>query len=274
MKQITLNLPKNFSSLIVKQNTINGYVYDILPSTNSHAWQLRRENIRPPFIVIAKQQTAGKGQRGNIWRSPPGGLYLSMVLELNLSVKYIAHLSPFIVYGIVTELRKFEIPVQIKWLNDLILEGQKLGGILCETKTDKNMIKEVVIGVGINYKNKIFDYGISLNNYYQKTNNVTIKSINKLVKIVTLGIIKGYDKYLKLGINYLINSYNDLMYNINEKVLFQQIKGQILGINSQSNLQVKIISLGASCKMSFSPQNYSLSYDKSLENYYQLTEKL
>ncbi|WP_308255327.1 biotin--[acetyl-CoA-carboxylase] ligase [Geminocystis sp. GBBB08] len=161
MKQITLHLPKNFSSVIVKQNTINGYIYDTLTSTNSQAWQLRQENIKPPFVVIAKQQTAGKGQRGNIWRSPIGGLYFSIVLELNLPVEFISHLTLFSVYGIVMELRKFEIPIEIKWLNDLILEGKKLGGILCETKSDGKIIKEVIIGVGINYKNEIPEGRIS-----------------------------------------------------------------------------------------------------------------
>lgn len=274
MKQITLNLPENFSSIIVKQNTINIYVYEILTSTNSQAWQLRQQNIKPPFIVIAKQQTAGKGQRGNIWRSPLGGLYLSMVLELNLSVKYISHLTLFTVYGIVIELKKFDIPVEIKWLNDLILEGKKLGGILCETKSDETTIKEIVIGVGINYQNKIVNNSISLNNYYQKNDNIKIKSLDNLAEIVILGILNGYQKYHDLGINFVVDNYNKLLYNLNQKISIERIKGQILGINSEGYLQVKITSLGASSKMSFSPQNYRLSYHKSTDGYYQLKEKV
>jgi len=273
MKQISLNLPENLSSIIVKHNTINGYIYDNLSSTNDQIWQLRQENIMPPFFVIAKQQTAGKGQRGNIWRSPLGGLYLSMILEINLSIEFINHLTLFSVYGIVKELRTYKIPVQIKWLNDLILEGKKLGGILCETRSEGKIIKEVVMGVGINYKNEIYNNSISLNNYYQKTNKVTIKSANNLAKIIILGILKGYQEYLDLGINHLVNNYNKLMYNFQDKVTIEQIKGEISGINSQGHLQVKITSLGASSKMSFSPQNYSISYDKLTQNYYQLTEK-
>ncbi|WP_158505884.1 biotin--[acetyl-CoA-carboxylase] ligase [Geminocystis sp. NIES-3708] len=273
MKQINLNLPENFSLLIVKQNTINGYVYETLNSTNSQAWQLIQQNIKPPFFVIAKQQTAGKGQRGNIWSSPLGGLYLSIVLEVRLSIKNMSHLILFSVSGIVTELRKFDIPVQIKWLNDLILDRKKLGGILLEIKTDKEIIKEVVIGIGINYENQIPDNGINLINYCQKTNNFRIKSIENLAEIVTLGIINGYQEYLNLGIDYVIDKYNNLMYNLHEKISIEQVQGKIIGIDSQGNLQVKITSSGASSKISFSAQNYSLSYDKSLENCYQLTEK-
>ncbi|NCQ03421.1 MAG: hypothetical protein GW834_02765, partial [Cyanobacteria bacterium] len=110
-------------------------------------------------------------------------------------------------------------------------------------------------------------------NYYQKTNKVTIKSANNLATIIILGILKGYQEYLDLGINHLVNNYNKLMYNFQDKVTIEQIKGEISGINSQGHLQVKITSLGASSKMSFSPQNYSISYDKLTQNYYQLTEK-
>lgn len=274
MKQIMLNLPENFSSIIVKQNTINSYVYEILTSTNSQAWQLAQEKIKLPFIVIAKQQTAGKGQRGNIWRSPMGGLYLSMALELNLSVKYISHLTLFTVYGIVTELRKFDIPVKIKWLNDLILEGKKLGGILCEIRSDGTMIKTVVIGVGINYQNEICDNGISLKTYFDKISNRNLPPINLLIENVIIGILSGYENYLNFGIDSIVNEYNNLMYNLQEKVIIEELKGTILGINNQGNLQIKITSLGASSKIRFSPQNYSLSYNKSTDGYYQLKEKV
>lgn len=273
MKQITLNLPQNFSSLTVKYNIINGYLYDTLPSTNSQTWQLRQENIKPPFFVIARQQTAGKGQRGNIWRSPIGGLYLSIILEVNLSIESLNHLTLFSVKGIVAALRKVDIPVEIKWLNDLILNEKKLGGILCETRIEQKIIKELVIGIGINYENITPDNGISLKGYFDKINNKNILSMNSLIENIITGILSSYENYLNFGIDNIVNEYNNLIYNNQKRVIIDKIKGTILGINNQGNLQVKITSLGASSKISFSPQNYSLSYDKSSHNYYQLTEK-
>jgi BirA family transcriptional regulator, biotin operon repressor / biotin---[acetyl-CoA-carboxylase] ligase len=273
MKQITLNLPQNFSSLTVKQNIISGYLYDILTSTNSQIWQLRQENIKPPFFVMAKQQTAGKGQRGNIWRSPLGGIYLSIILKVNLSIESINHLTLFSIVSIVNTLRKVDIPVEIKWLNDLILDRKKLGGILCETRIEQKIIKELVIGIGINYDNITPDNGISLKTYFDKINDENIPSINSLIENIITEILRSYENYLNLGIDNLVNEYNQLIYNNQKQVIIEKIKGTILGINNQGNLQVKITSLGASSKISFSPQNYSLSYEKSSQNYYQLTEK-
>ncbi|BAQ65833.1 biotin--[acetyl-CoA-carboxylase] ligase [Geminocystis sp. NIES-3709] len=271
MEQITFNLPNNFSSLIVKQNTITGYVYDTLTSTNTQAWQLLSENISPPFVVIAKQQTAGKGQRGNIWRSSLGGLYLSMVLDLNLSIEYINHLTLWSISGIVSALNQWDIPVKIKWLNDLILQDKKLGGILCETKTEKKNIKTIVIGVGINYENSYPCNGISLNVFLTREKKSSIKSLHQLEEIVTFGILNGYEKYLKLGINDIVDNYNKSLYNLNEKVFLEKFKGEILGINNQGNLQIKLSSSGASSKINLSPQNYRISYHKSPEQFYIVT---
>lgn len=273
MKQINLNLPQNFSLLILKQNTINGYVYETLNSTNSQAWLLKQQNIQPPFMVMAYHQTAGRGQRGNIWRSQKGGIYLSIMLEVNLSIECLNHLTLFSVVGIVNALRKVDIPVEIKWLNDLILEDKKLGGILCETRIEKKIIKELVIGIGINYENITPENGISLKTYFDKINNQHIPPMNSLIENIISEILSCYEDYVNFGIDYIVNEYNNLIYNIQQKVIINNIKGTILGINNQGNLQVKITSLSASSKMSFSPQNYSLSYDKVCQNCYQLIEK-
>ena len=57
--------------------------------------------------------------------------------------------------GIATVLRHYELPVSIKWSNDLILDRRKLGGIKIETKNDKNKLTKAVVGVGINWQNLV-----------------------------------------------------------------------------------------------------------------------
>jgi BirA family biotin operon repressor/biotin-[acetyl-CoA-carboxylase] ligase len=273
MEQIIFNLPNNFSSFIVKENTISVYIYDTLVSTNTQAWFLLSQNIKPPFIVISQQQTAGKGQRGNIWRSSFGGLYLSMALNLNSSIESANHLILWSICGIVNGLNKLHIPVKIKWLNDLILEEKKLGGILCETKVEKNHVKNIVIGVGINYQNSYPQNGISLDQYFQNNHYYPINSLIDLAEIVSIEILKSYDNYLKLGINNLVNNYNQFLYNLGKKALLENLTGEILGINNQGNLQIKLLSSNASSKINLSPENYRISYHQSPENLYLITEK-
>ena len=63
----------------------NIHIFDILPSTNDKLSQLiTEENVLPGTIVIADRQTAGRGQRGRVWESEPGGLYLSMAIAPNV----------------------------------------------------------------------------------------------------------------------------------------------------------------------------------------------
>lgn len=259
---------------MVKKNRISVYFYDSLSSTNIQAWQLLSENIQPPFIVISQQQTAGKGQRGNIWRSSLGGLYFSMALNLNSEIEAANCLILWSICGVVNGLNKLDIPVKIKWLNDLILEKKKLGGILCETKIEKNQIKNVVVGVGINYENSYPDNGISLNKYFQEHHYYPIKSLINLAEIISFEMLTSYDKYLRLGINNLRDNYNKYLYNLGEEVLLENLRGEILGINNQGNLQIKLLSSNASSKINLMADKYSISYHKSPENLYIIKEKL
>ena len=272
MNKITFNLPDNLSSIITKK-TIDGYIYDTLTSTNDQAWKLSKEKVQSPFFVIAKQQTRGKGQRGNQWKSLLGGLYLSLYLDIDLSTDDVHHLTLVSVCGIVQELQKYHLPVQIKWLNDLILEDQKIGGILCETKIVGNRIKKVVIGVGINYKNSTPLQANSIREFSQKRNCIQIKNIEELASIVINGIFNEYNNYYKLGINLIIKNYNKSLHNLNTKVYIEGNKGIILGINNQGKLKIKISSLTASSNIYLAPENYQISYQKQKDDCYLLTEK-
>ncbi|MGI0483341.1 biotin--[acetyl-CoA-carboxylase] ligase [Geminocystis sp. CENA526] len=273
MEQIIFNLSSEFSSGIVKENFIPVYLYDTVTSTNTKTWELISKNISPPFIVIGKQQTAGKGQRGNIWRSSLGGLYLSMALNLNSSIESLNHITLWSICGVVNGLKTLNIPVKIKWLNDLMLEDKKLGGILCETKIEKNIIKNIIIGVGINYQNSYPENAISLNTYFQNYNYYPINNLIDLAKVISIELLKSYQQYLELGIENIVNSYNQFMYNRHEKVLLENnLRGEILGINHQGNLQIKLLSTNASTKINLSFENYRISYHKSIDNLYIVTE--
>lgn len=267
-----MNLPKKLTFSIEKYNSINGYLYDTLTSTNDQAWQLRTENRQLPFVVISKQQTSGKGQRGKKWESSEGGLYMSVAVELNLPVKYSHHLTLLTLVGIALEFNHRSIPVKIKWLNDLILAQKKLGGILWETKLIKNVIREAVIGVGINYNNFAPDCGINLTYFLQKT-SINIPSLESVYYWVVSGIFNSYQKYQNQGIKGIIDDYNKLLYNGGEKVIFSQNQGRILGINDEGNLMVKMSSLNAQSIVSFCPHNYCISSEVDEKKCYYLKEK-
>lgn len=89
-----------------RSTSISWHLYDNLASTNQTAWELIKQGIKPPFVVIANQQTAGRGQWGRQWLSPKGGLYLSLALPIHLNTTHAYHL----VFRVLGELlNAFEI---------------------------------------------------------------------------------------------------------------------------------------------------------------------
>lgn len=102
----------------------------------------------PPVLIAADTQTAGRGRRGRRWHSSPGaGITFSLGCRVDRPARELAALS--LVAGVATAraLRALGVHVKLKWPNDLMLGGAKLGGILVETRGGDH----AVIGVGINY---------------------------------------------------------------------------------------------------------------------------
>ncbi len=166
--------------------------FDRLDSTNIRIWELVEGGIETPVAVMALQQTAGKGQWGHSWVSAGGGLYLSVALDVDLDLKDNPHLIMATAWGIATVLRYYQLPVTIKWSNDLILERRKLGGIKIETRNIDRKIAKAVVGVGINWRNPVPDVGINLQSYYEERISVSIDSLEELTAIACYGIVLGY----------------------------------------------------------------------------------
>ena len=125
-------------------------VVDTVDSTNA---QLLSEAAgSDAHFLIARQQTAGVGRRGSAWQSPPSGnLYLSYCFHTSQPLSVVS-LFP-LAFGVeIARMLESElgICIQLKWPNDLYLDGKKCGGMLLETKTMKDGVTAVVVGVGVN----------------------------------------------------------------------------------------------------------------------------
>src|SRR5690348_7572810 len=123
-------------------------------STNDTAKELARAGAPEGTIVWAGEQTAGRGRRGRIWASPPGNLYLSLILRPQAPAAQAAQLgfvAALALGGAIAELAGPQIELRCKWPNDLLANGRKLAGILLESETSANgEVDFVVLGVGAN----------------------------------------------------------------------------------------------------------------------------
>lgn len=122
-----------------------------LPSTNRHARELAEDGWPEGTIVMAEEQTAGRGRSGRTWHSPPGvGIHFSILLKPRLAPSKVPLLTLMAAVSTARGLRDCGYDVEIKWPNDLLLKRRKIGGILAETRFRPASPPEVVLGIGLN----------------------------------------------------------------------------------------------------------------------------
>lgn len=121
-------------------------------STNDVARELAEKGAAHGAAVAARRQTAGRGRRGHAWESPRGNLYLSVLLRPDVTPSRLPGLAAACGLGALDGLDVLELSnaPQLKWPNDLLACGLKLGGILVEAGRDSAGSPFAVCGIGIN----------------------------------------------------------------------------------------------------------------------------
>ena len=127
--------------------------YASIGSTNSRLLALAGRGAPPGSVVIADEQTAGRGRRGRRWHSPPGaGISFSALVETVVGATTLPLLAGIAAARAIEAVAEGVGSVGLKWPNDLFLGGRKVGGILCEVVPGAFDPALVAVGVGINLR--------------------------------------------------------------------------------------------------------------------------
>lgn len=141
--------------------------FDQLPSTQDEAHRLASGGAPHGTAVGARIQTAGRGTRGRTWVSSPGGLWLSVIARPVpgdgipvMSLRVGIALADFVDTVLARDRGSSNHPavlppVRLKWPNDLLLDGRKLGGVLCEARWQGDRLSWIVVGIGLNVHNPL-----------------------------------------------------------------------------------------------------------------------
>ncbi|MBI5497811.1 MAG: biotin--[acetyl-CoA-carboxylase] ligase [Deltaproteobacteria bacterium] len=125
--------------------------HDVLDSTNTRAAALAREGAPHGTVVVAEEQTAGRGRRGRTFVSPPGtGVYLSVVLRPPLRPTQATRLTFCGALAVMDAARAHGVETRMKWPNDVFAGERKLAGILTELSADMDRIHQAIVGIGVN----------------------------------------------------------------------------------------------------------------------------
>ncbi|HYR56354.1 MAG TPA: biotin--[acetyl-CoA-carboxylase] ligase [Myxococcaceae bacterium] len=120
-------------------------------STNAVAFRMANEGASHGEVVIAEEQTEGKGRRGRSWISPAGlNLYFSVILRPDLPPQRAPEITLVAAVAAAEALRGLGAPAGIKWPNDLMIGDKKVGGILTELSSDPDRIHFAILGMGFN----------------------------------------------------------------------------------------------------------------------------
>ena len=125
--------------------------FDEVTSTNAVALDLYHQGVPEGTLVVSDAQTRGRGRLGREWISPSGvNLYCSYILRAG-NPEWISWIPLIASMAVASAIHaETELNARIKWPNDVLIEGQKVAGVLAETVSDNGELQSVILGIGVN----------------------------------------------------------------------------------------------------------------------------
>jgi BirA family biotin operon repressor/biotin-[acetyl-CoA-carboxylase] ligase len=178
-------------------------------STNRVAMELGYADEPEGAVVLAEEQTAGRGRAGRSWHSERGaGLYVTLLLRPKLSPVQAPLLTMLAGLSAHTAvLAQTGLSAELKWPNDLLLNGKKLGGILTEMYAEPNAVRFVIVGIGINVAQEKFpgELATTATSLRKETGRLHSR-LEVLVKLLSQ-FETDYNRFLREGAPYVVQRF-------------------------------------------------------------------
>ena len=218
-------------------------------STNDVAMELAAQRENPEgIVVIADTQTKGRGRFGRTWISPPGvNFYFTVILRPSIPPHEAALITLMAAVAVVSAIREFTgLKAEIKWPNDILINGKKTGGILSEMKSASSRISYLAVGIGINVNMSLNDFPEDIS---ALSTSLKIESGEIFDRVELLGKIfaeleRTYKILLKGNKGALINDWLRLNSTLGNKVIVKNhdriISGIAENINDSGELIIRL----------------------------------
>lgn len=218
---------------------------DTVDSTNKFAKE-HLDNLRDKTIVYAGTQTAGRGRLQRKWNTNSGeNIYASIILKPSKELKEVySNLTQYLSLVLVEVIEEYNIYPKIKWPNDVRINGKKISGILAETVFEKNELKGIVLGFGVNLNCTQDD----LDRIDQPATSLNVElgmKINReifLKKLVDKFCLR-YNVFLEEGFLFIRDEYIKKLEFLNQPVIVRVFDKELSGYlkDIMSNGAVKIV---------------------------------
>ena len=131
------------------------YYFNTIDTTQNFAMSIASKKNEDGSVVISKKQTGGKGRMNRKWKSPVGGIWMSIIIHPKFDITYATLVPIATSLAICIAIEKtLKINTKLKWPNDVTVKGEKVAGVLINASMISNQIENMVLGIGINFKIK------------------------------------------------------------------------------------------------------------------------
>lgn len=222
--------------------------FEEISSTNSFALE-NMDNLNDRAVIFADRQTQGRGRFDRVWVSDnSSNLYFSIVLKPTNIIAESSHLSNLTQYMsliLCQVLDSYGAVSQIKWPNDVLIDGKKIAGILAETSIRGRNFKGVVLGVGVNLNSTKEE----LQMINQQATSLSLEvgqDIDKkaFLKCLIDSFFDNYDEFLASGFALIKNDYSQKCFFIGSQIKINEISqsydAMANGINDDGTLNIKV----------------------------------
>ncbi|UCD55251.1 MAG: biotin--[acetyl-CoA-carboxylase] ligase [Candidatus Omnitrophota bacterium] len=223
------------------------YFYESVGSTNNVAYELAEEGAGEGTVVIANEQTKGKGRLGRKWVSPGGrGIYLSCVLRPDILPNEVPKITLVAAVSAAKAIRKFlHIEGLIRWPNDILISDRKAGGILTELKGELDRVNFVILGIGINVNTPKSALPKGSTSLKEESKSSKDFSRVELVKILLETLEKEYMKFKEDGFSTIRHELKSYSCALGRYVSIttsgkKRFHGKAIDINDNGGLVVKL----------------------------------
>ncbi len=244
-----LLLPSEIEADLLTSNFGKGgiHYYKQIGSTNDRARELALKGCPEGTLVVAESQYAGRGRLGRTWESPAkGGLYFSLILRPSFAPSQAPRITLLAGVGVCRAINEFaQIRAAIKWPNDILSRGRKLGGILTEIEAEIDRIHHVVVGIGINVNTEISSFPRELRETATSLFEETGRSLSRqaLLRSILLELETLWTGLHRTGFGPIRKAWKDLAITLGQKVrvdkMGQILLGEAIDLDEEGSIVIK-----------------------------------
>ncbi len=231
----------------IKADNINLMLFDSVGSTNDLLREMAKKDKPEGTVVIANEQTAGKGRRGRNFFSPSGsGIYMSILLRPQMQVSDSLYVTTAAAVAVSRAIEKVcGVKTSIKWVNDIYIDDRKVCGILAEAATvpKSPMAQYIILGIGVNLYLPKNGFPSEISSIASSVIKENRKDEEQRAKLAAQIINDFFEIYPSLSNDEIFSEYKSKLFLLGKKVRVisgtEEYEAEVLDIDSEYRLCVK-----------------------------------